>query len=282
MPPASTIMIATSPSSSLRPATTISKVDSSPSWYVGWAIHSPSMVRDAHRADRAVERDARDHERRGRAVDRRDVVRVLEVGAEDGGDDLDLVAEVARERRAQRTVGEPAGQDRLLARPTFTAEERAGDLARGVHPLLDVDRQREEVDALAGLATCDGGQQRGVTDAGRGPRRRPGWRAGRSRTTWSSPAALMGPDRRESASSLMSGLLSCVQEQSDVGGSQLSASGGTAPAGHSRLTTDGVALLDRIRETRSGRSAPRKTSRYRRRPSLAMRARYRSTSLRRR
>ena len=109
------------------------------------------VVREAHRADRAVERDAPDDQRGRRAVDRRDVVRVLQVGAEDGGDDLHLVAEPGRERRAQRPVGEPAGQDRLLAGATLTPEERAGDLARGVRPLLDVDRQREEVDALTGL-----------------------------------------------------------------------------------------------------------------------------------
>ncbi len=122
------------------------------------------VVREAHRADRAVERDARDRERRRRAVDRRDVVRVLEVGAEDGGDDLDLVAEAGRERRAQRPVGETTGEDRELAGAAFTTEERAGDLARGVHPLFDVDRQREEVDALTGLRGGDGRQQRGVAD----------------------------------------------------------------------------------------------------------------------
>ena len=41
VPPASTIMIAISPASVRRPATTSSNVDSSPSWYVGCAIHSP-------------------------------------------------------------------------------------------------------------------------------------------------------------------------------------------------------------------------------------------------
>ena len=66
------------------------------------------VVREAHRADRTVERDARDGERGRRAVDRRDVVRVLEVDTEDGRDDLHLVAEVGRERRPQRTVGEAA------------------------------------------------------------------------------------------------------------------------------------------------------------------------------
>jgi hypothetical protein len=119
-------------------------------------------VRDAHGADGAVERDARHHERGRRTVDRRDVVRVLEVGSEDGGDHLHLVAEPLGERRPQRAVGEATGEDGLLARTALTTEERAGDLARGVHPLLDVDRQGEEVDALAGLAGDDGGQQRGV------------------------------------------------------------------------------------------------------------------------
>ena len=59
-----------------------------------------ALTRQAHRADRAVERDARHRERGRRAVDRRDVVRVHEVGAEDRGDDLHLVAEALGERRA--------------------------------------------------------------------------------------------------------------------------------------------------------------------------------------
>ena len=53
-------------------------------------------VGDADGADRAVERDAADHQRRRGGVDRQHVVRVLLVGAEDGGDDLGLVAEALR------------------------------------------------------------------------------------------------------------------------------------------------------------------------------------------
>ena len=120
------------------------------------------VVGQADRTDRAVERDARDGERGRRAVDRRDVVRVLEVDTENGGDDLNLVAEVGRERRAQRPVGEATGENGELARTTFTPEERTGDLARGVRPLFDVDRQREEVDAFAGLRRRDCRQQRGA------------------------------------------------------------------------------------------------------------------------
>ncbi len=120
------------------------------------------LPREAHRADRAVERDARHGERGGGAVDRQHVVRVDQVGAHDRGDDLDLVAEALGEARPQRTVGEPTGEDGGLAGPTLTPEDAAGDLARGVHALLDVDGQREEVDALTGLAGDDGAQDGGV------------------------------------------------------------------------------------------------------------------------
>ena len=91
---------------------------------------------------------------------------VLLVGREDGRDDLGLVAEALREARAQRPVGQPADEDRLVGGLALAAEERAGDLARGVRALLDVDGEREEVDALAHGAR--GGRRRehdGVADA---------------------------------------------------------------------------------------------------------------------
>jgi hypothetical protein len=49
------------------------------------------------------------------------------------------------EERADRTVDHPSGKGRLLARFALATEERAGDFARGVHPLLDVDGQGKEV-----------------------------------------------------------------------------------------------------------------------------------------
>ena len=124
-------------------------------------------VGDPHGTDRSLERDAADHQRRGRGIDRQDVVRVLLVGADDGRDDLGLVAEAVGERRAQRAVGEAARQDGVLGGTALTAEERAGDLARGVRPLLDVDRQGEEVDAGADVTGGVGrGQHRCVADGG--------------------------------------------------------------------------------------------------------------------
>src|SRR5690606_17162323 len=42
---------------------------------------------------------------------------------------------------------------------TFAAEERAGDLPHGVHPLFDVDREREEVEVLLGVLAGRRGRQ---------------------------------------------------------------------------------------------------------------------------
>src|SRR5262249_25260712 len=59
--------------------------------------------------------------------------------------------EALRKQRPQRAVGEPGSQDRGLARPTLAAHESARDLARRVQLFLVIAREREEVDALAGL-----------------------------------------------------------------------------------------------------------------------------------
>jgi hypothetical protein len=54
-------------------------------------------------------------------------------------------------------------QRRLLARAALALEEGAGDLARGVHPLLDVHGEREEVH-VAEVARGGGGQQDRLAD----------------------------------------------------------------------------------------------------------------------
>ena len=143
-------MMATSPSSSWRPATTSSKVDVV-AYLVGRVRDPRALGRpgDAHGADGALEGDARHHERRRGGVDGQDVVGVLPVDADDRDDDLGLVAVAVGEARPQRAVDEPAGEDGQVGRPALTAEEAAGDAPGGVHALLDVDRQGEEVDALA-------------------------------------------------------------------------------------------------------------------------------------
>ena len=66
---------------------------------------------------------------------------------------------VGRSGRSIRRQVRMASSDRAA----LAAEERAGDPARGVHPLLDVDREREEVEVvLRVLAGRGGRQQHGV------------------------------------------------------------------------------------------------------------------------
>ncbi len=106
------------------------------------AVH----LADAHGADRRRERDLGQHQRRGGAVHREDVVGVLVIDADGDRDELGLVVPALGEERADGPVDHAGRQRALLAGTTLALEERAGDLARGVHALLDVHRQREEVD----------------------------------------------------------------------------------------------------------------------------------------
>src|SRR4029453_15864207 len=107
--------------------------------------------RDANRAHRPDEGQRRDHQRRRGAVDAQDVVRDDHVRRQDGADHLHLVAEALRPQRPDRAVDHPRGQDRPLGWAPLTLEEAAGDLPRGVHALLDVDGEWEEIRALARL-----------------------------------------------------------------------------------------------------------------------------------
>src|SRR5690606_1992588 len=50
-------------------------------------------------------------------------------------------------------------EDRIRGGAALATEERAGDLAGGVRALLDVDGQREEVEALARVLAGTGGRQ---------------------------------------------------------------------------------------------------------------------------
>ena len=78
---------------------------------------------DPDRADRRRERDVRDHQRRGGAVHREDVVRVDVVDRHRHRDQLGLVAPALGEQRADRAVDQARGERRLLARATLALEE---------------------------------------------------------------------------------------------------------------------------------------------------------------
>ena len=68
------------------------------------------------------------------------------------------------EERADRPVDQPRRQDFLGRRPPLALDEAAGELAGGVDLLAVVDRQREEVEALAAGAGHDGDERHGVAD----------------------------------------------------------------------------------------------------------------------
>ncbi len=106
---------------------------------------------DAHAADRAGEGQTGDLRRCGRRIDGEDVVQIVRIEGEDRHYDLDLVAQALDKGRTQGAVDEAAGEDRILGGTPLATEERAGDPAHGIHPLLHVDGQGEEVEVLLGL-----------------------------------------------------------------------------------------------------------------------------------
>ena len=120
---------------------------------------------DADGADRAGERDLADRQR-GRRGDRaEDVGLVLLVGREDRDDELDVVLVALGEERADRAVGQAGGQGGRLGRARLALDEAARDLARGVHPLLELDREREEVEAGPRVGPVGGAEHQGVAVA---------------------------------------------------------------------------------------------------------------------
>ena len=117
---------------------------------------------DAHGADRHGERDVRDTASAALArVHGEHVVGVLVVDRHGDRHQLGLAVPALGEERAERTVDHARGERGLLSGPALATEERAGDLARGVHALLDVDGEREEIH-VALVAGCCGAEHHGV------------------------------------------------------------------------------------------------------------------------
>ena len=110
-------------------------------------------------ADRLRDRGAADLQLGGRAVHREDVVRDDHVDAQHGADHLHLVPEALGEERPDGAVDHARVERGLLGGLALALEEAAGDLAGRVHLLLDVDGEREEVRAGAGLLRSHDGRQ---------------------------------------------------------------------------------------------------------------------------
>ena len=119
------------------------------------AIHET----DLQRADRTVPGNVGDGEGGGGADERGDLGRAVVVDRHNGRHDGHVVAEIIGEERADGAVDDAAGQDALLAGAALAAVEAAGDAADGVHLLLKVDGEGEEVDAVAGTGGRGGADQ---------------------------------------------------------------------------------------------------------------------------
>ncbi len=117
---------------------------------------------DAHRTDGSAERDLADRQRGRGGHGAEDVGLVLLVGREDRHDELDVVLVALGEERADRAVGQAGGQRGRLGRACLALDEAARDLAGGVHALLELDREREEVEAGAGIGPVGGPEDEGV------------------------------------------------------------------------------------------------------------------------
>ena len=114
---------------------------------------------DAHRPHRPAERNARNAQRGRSGVDGCHIVRVVLVCAHHETHDMHIVAKPLGEARAQRSVGEATSERGGIAGSPFTAEERAGYLARRIHALFHVHSQRKEVGPLAGVPRSRGGDE---------------------------------------------------------------------------------------------------------------------------
>ena len=142
----------------------------------------PVDAADAHGADGTLERDLADREGSGRGDRAQDVGIVLVVRREDGDHELDVVLVALGEQRADRAVGEARRERRGLRHPAFALDEAARDLARGVHPLLEVDGEREEVEAGPRIGAVGGPEDHRVAVAkGDGASGEPGELAGLQR-----------------------------------------------------------------------------------------------------
>ena len=120
------------------------------------------VAADAHAGKRALEGHAAERHGQGSTHDVDDVKGVDLVGDERGSDDVHLVAEAVREARANRTVDHARGERGLLAGTALTLEVATRDAPCGVHLLVEVDGQREEVVVLALLGDDHGVEHRGV------------------------------------------------------------------------------------------------------------------------
>ena len=105
-------------------------------------------------SDRAVPRNIGNRDCNGCCDHAGDLRRAIRIYRQNGHDNGYIVTHILREQRTNRTVNHSGGQNCLFRRLALALSKGAGDSADGIHSLLIVHGQREEVDAVTRLCTC--------------------------------------------------------------------------------------------------------------------------------
>ena len=109
--------------------------------------------------DRLLERNVRDTEGSGGAINGEDVGIDLSIRGEQDADDLRVVEVVLGEERSQGAIGHACGKDLLLARTALALEVSSGELSDSGGFLLVVNGEGEEVLPLLDGGGGDGGNE---------------------------------------------------------------------------------------------------------------------------
>ena len=100
---------------------------------------------DAHGSNRAFERNVRDAQGGGGAVDAEDIRIIDLVSAQEQGDDLGVKEIILGEKRTQGAVRHPADNDFFFSRTTFPLEITTGESAGGAGFFFVLDGQRKPI-----------------------------------------------------------------------------------------------------------------------------------------
>ena len=111
--------------------------------------------------DRTVPGNIRDGKGDGRTDHSGDLGRTVGIYGHDSEKKRDVVTKILGEEGTDGTVNNTSCKNCLLGGLTLTLEEATGDLAYCVHLLVVINRQRKEVDALAGSCGCGCGCEHG-------------------------------------------------------------------------------------------------------------------------
>ena len=114
---------------------------------------------NAYRSDRSKEWNVRKSKCGGSGINAKNVRIIFVVSGQHEGDDLGFALETVGKHGAHRPVDLAAGEHFALTHASFALDKAAGDASSGIGIFAVVNREREKVDALAGLRIRDCGRQ---------------------------------------------------------------------------------------------------------------------------